>query len=62
MNFWKQLNKTLSDGQSTNVQQGLFFGVYTRRGEAGFWSNLQHPKGEEAIALKTLQIELANRG
>ena len=35
MNFWNALNKTLADGQSTDVTSGLFAGTYTRRGEAG---------------------------
>lgn len=60
--MWNELNKTLSDGQSTNVTTGLIFGVYTRRGEVGCWDSLQYPKGTyEGDALKALQNELASR-
>ena len=60
--MWEGLNKGLTDGQSTSVTAGLFFGVYTRRGEAGFWSDLQYPKGTgEGEVLKALQSELTSR-
>ena len=42
---WTDLNRSLEDGQSVDVKSGLFFGTYTRKGEAGEWTNLQHPKG-----------------
>ena len=61
MTYWNELNKTLSDGQSTNVTSGLCSGTYTRRGEAGFWTNLQHPKGEGKWALNELCKTLASR-
>ena len=61
MKFWNDLNKTLTDGQSTNVTTGLFAGTYTRRGEAGFWTNLQHPNGSDSIALDELCKTLASR-
>ena len=61
MEFWKALNKTLKDGESTDVTSGLFAGTYTRRGEAGRWTNLQHPRGDEAVALDELCKTLASR-
>ena len=60
--MWNELNKGLNDGQSTNVTSGFFFGVYTRRGDAGFWSHLQYPKGAyEGEVLKDLRNTLASR-
>lgn len=61
--IWDDLNKNLTDGESTTVtaRDGFFHGVYTRRGEAGFWTHLQHPQGCDAEALNELIKTLANR-
>ena len=58
---WADLNKGLTDGESTNVSTGLVFGTYTRRGDAGFWTNLQHPEGGFNVALHDLRKALASR-
>ena len=58
---WNDLNKGLTDGQSTDVTTGFFAGTYTRRGDAGCWTNLQHPKGTDAVALHELRKTLASR-
>ena len=61
MTYWNELNKTLNDGQSTDVTSGLCFGTYTRRGKAGFWTNIQCPKGADNWALNQLCKTLGSR-